>query len=122
MKNYEIQKLNTIEDYSYVIYSTSHVNPVKELKNIAEDLKSHFKVKGKVLFDLLLSNGVSSNRFMEAEFDGIAFNRTSFKTLQSVNKVIKEESSEFYQKNLEFVENSVLPNAHQFLIKKGKLI
>ncbi|MGG0569098.1 type II toxin-antitoxin system RnlB family antitoxin [Priestia megaterium] len=122
MKNYEIQELNVIEGYSHVIYSTSHVNPVKELKEIAEDLKSHFEVKGKVLFDLLLSNGVSSNRFLEAEFDGLAFNRSSFKSLNDVNQLIKKESSEFYQKNLDFVENSVLPNVHQFLIKKGKLI
>ncbi|MDD0822344.1 type II toxin-antitoxin system RnlB family antitoxin [Bacillus cereus] len=120
MKNYQLQKSCEIEQYPYIVYSVSYISPIEELPDIAEELKNHFQ--GKVLFDLLLSNGISSNRFLEAEFDGVTFNYSSFKSLSNVNELIKKGSSMFYQSNIEFLENSVLPNAHQFLVKKGKLI
>lgn len=120
MKNYQLQKNYETEQYPYIVYSVSYISPIEELPDIAEELKNHFQ--GKVLFDLLLSNGVSSNRFLEAEFDGSAFNYSSFKSLSNVNDLVKKGSSIFYQSNVEFLENSVLPNAHQFLVKKGKLI
>lgn len=120
MKNYEIQKLNNDFEYPYVIYSTSYINPIEDLNNIEEDLKWNFK--GKVIFDLLLSNGVSSNRFIEAEFDGDKFNYNSFKSLKDVDTLVVQKSSDFYQRNLSLLKNSVLPKSHQFLIEKGKLI
>lgn len=119
MKNYEIQKLN-YDDYPYVVYSTSYVNPIEDIGYIEEELKLLFK--GKVIFDLLLSNGISSNRFVEAEFDGDKFKYTSFKALNNVDTGIVKESSDFYRKHSALLENSVLPNAHQFLIKKGRIL
>jgi hypothetical protein len=119
MKNYEIHK-NKIGDYPFVIFSTSYVSPIENIMDIEQELGFHFK--GKVLFDLLLSNGVSSNRFVEADYDGEKFDYSSFKTLNQVGLEIKKESSEFYRTHTEFLTNSILPNAHQFLIKKGKLI
>lgn len=120
MKEYEIQKNSNIEEYSFVIFSTSYVSPIERLREIEKELNSLFK--GKVLFDLLLSNGVSSNRYVEAVFNGQNFEYTSFKSLINVEMQLKRESTNFYRNHSEFLENSVLPNAYQYLIKKGKVL
>ncbi|MGZ0086851.1 type II toxin-antitoxin system RnlB family antitoxin [Caldibacillus thermoamylovorans] len=118
MKNYEIQELHNYQMYPFVVFSTSYVNPLEDIESIQEELKNRFK--GKVLFDLLLSNGNSSNRYLEAEFNGFQFVPSSFKVLEKVDAFIKETTSMFYQNHPDYLANSVLPNAHQFLIKKGK--
>ncbi|PWW26628.1 RnlB antitoxin of RnlAB toxin-antitoxin system [Cytobacillus oceanisediminis] len=118
MKNYEIQKVD-YHEYPYVIFSTSYVNPIEDIDDIEEELKPLFK--GKVVFDLLLSNGFTSNRFVEAEFDGTRFNHSSFKALKDVNDCIIKEASHFYSSHSGLLKNGILSNAHQFLIKKGKM-
>lgn len=118
MKNYEIQKVD-YQEYPYVIFSTSYVNPIEDIDDIEEELKPLFK--GKVVFDLLLSNGLTSNRFVEAEFDGTRFNHASFKALKDVNDLIIREATNFYSIHSELLKNGILSNAHQFLIKKGRM-
>lgn len=118
MKNYEIQELHNYQMYPFVVFSTSYVNPLEDIECIQEELKNRFK--GKVLFDLLLSNGNSSNRYLEAEFNGFQFVPSSFKVLEKVDAFIKEITGMFYQNHPDYLSNSVLPNAHQFLIKRGK--
>lgn len=120
MKNYEIQKVDNPEGYPFVVFSTSYVSPIEGISEIEGELENNFR--GKVLFDLLLSNGLSSNRFLEADFDGKHFDYTSFKTLLEVNIEVRKELTEFYQKNVEYLKNSVLPNAHQYLIRNGKIL
>jgi len=120
MKNYEIKKIENIGEYLFVIFSTSYVSPVEKIMDIEHELKSH--CKGMVLFDLLLSNGISSNRFMEAYFDGKHFNLSSFKTLKQVDICIKEKTIEYYRANTLLLENSILPNAYQYLIINGKMM
>lgn len=120
MKEYEIQKNSNIEEYSFVIFSTSYVSPIERLREIEKELNSLFE--GKVLFDLLLSNGVSSNRYVEAFFNGHNFEYTSFKSLSNVKIELKKESTNFYRNHSELLKNSVLPNAYQYLIKKGKVL
>ncbi len=117
MKNFEIQKLHN-SVYPYLILATSYVNPLSNLDDIESVLKP--EDAGKVIFDLLLANGVSSNRYMEAEFDGDRFDFTSFRPLEEVDTHIKEQSGEFYRKNEDLLDNSVLPRSHRFLLKKGK--
>lgn len=120
MKNYEIQRFDNIGEYPFVIFSTSYVSPIETIMDIEQDLEALFK--GKVLFDLLLSNGVSSNRYLEANFDGKQFDYSSFRSINEIDTEIKKESCEFYRKNKGLLENSILPNAYQYLIKKGKIL
>lgn len=120
MKNYQIQKVENIANYPFVVYSTSYVSPIEAITDIEHELQSQFR--GKILFDLLLSNGVSSNRFIEANFDGDHFDYSSFKSLILVDGEIKKKLIEFYKKNTVLLENSVLPNAYQYLIKNGKVL
>ncbi len=117
MKTFEIRKLNGT-DYSYLVLSTSYVNPIENLSEIEKNLEDSLRIK--VLFDLLLSNGNSTNRFIEGIFDGKRF--IDFKVCENVDSDIKKESGKYYQENLELLHNSVLSGPQRFLISKGKVL
>ncbi|GIO06267.1 hypothetical protein J31TS6_22950 [Brevibacillus reuszeri] len=119
MKTYEIEKLND-PNYSYLILSTSYISPIDALDCIENSLRTNYA--GKVIFDLLLTNGNVKNRFIEAFFDGIKFDSNSFKIFDKAGIDIKNVSSKFYMTHKEYLSNSVLPRAHQFLIAKGKVL
>jgi hypothetical protein len=118
MKNYELQKL-PVCSYPYIVLSTSYRNPLEEISTIENELKNNFK--GRVIFDLLLSNDYSSNRFLEAEFDGMHFKYTSFKPVECVDKIIKDIARDYYQKNMGYVNESILSDPYKFLVEKGQI-
>nr|WP_172635717.1 type II toxin-antitoxin system RnlB family antitoxin [Desulfobacter postgatei] len=77
---------------------------------------------GNILLDLLLSNGYDRDRFYEIFFDGKKLN---FQTLLNVTKVseeLKQVSGEYYSRNSEILDNSVLTKPQRFLIKKKRLL
>lgn len=119
MTTYQIKKINNTNYYSYLIFSTSYLNPLDNLCDIETDLKG--TNPGKVLFDLLLFNGFSSNRYIEAYFNGKHFVLSSFRPVK-VDSNIKKESGSFYQKNRELLNNSILLNSQSFMVKKGKAL
>ncbi|HGI1702963.1 TPA: type II toxin-antitoxin system RnlB family antitoxin, partial [Streptococcus pyogenes] len=71
MKRYHI--LNLKSDSCKVVVATSYVSPLSQVYAIANELKS-VDYKGEVIFDLVLSNGFSSNRFLKTDFDGNQLN------------------------------------------------
>jgi hypothetical protein len=115
MKTFEIKE--STNEYPIVIYSLSYVSPLGSLPIIEKELESY---RGKVLFDLLMCNGLASNRFIVADYDGDKFDVGSF-TITQVGTSIKKESLSFYMTDPSLLENSVLPRPHQFLIKKGRI-
>lgn len=119
MRTFEIRKINDLNAYSSLIFSTCYLNPLDNLCEIEEILKS--QGQGKVLFDLLLSNGNTSNRFIEAVFDGEKFITSSFKIPKCIDKSIKELSSQYYKDNEQFWNSNIVSNAFKFLLKKGKV-
>ena len=119
MNKFELKELSALE-YSYLLISKSFLSTLDELNCIEGNLKG--KVYGKVIIDLLLSNGLSSNRFMEAYYDGNKFDYSSFRIANNVSEDLKIISSEYYKNHPEEVRNSVLPNAHKFLILKGRIM
>lgn len=116
MQNYELQKLNS-SIYSYLILSKNYINPLEEIKDIELSLKGNNQIK--IMFDLLLSNGNTSNRFIEATYDGE--NLKDFKLCEDVDNSIRSLSKRFYISNINLLENSVLNKSQQTLIKQGKL-
>jgi hypothetical protein len=84
--------------YRFVIFATSGINPLSDLSAIEKEL---IKRDGpcNVLFDLLLSNGETSNRYITAFFDGTRFSRETFKTLHSVPKEFKKIARGYYARN-----------------------
>lgn len=118
MKSFEMQRLH-VGSYPYLVLSTSFESPLDEIELIENELKNCSA--GKVIFDLVLTNGLSSNRFIEAEFDGDHIKHSSFRPVQIVEDSVKKVSSKFYQLHSDYVEKSILPNPHKFLLKKGKI-
>ncbi|ONN64049.1 hypothetical protein BTM36_24020 [Herbaspirillum sp. VT-16-41] len=71
MKRYHILDLKS--DSCKVVVATSYVSPLSQVYAIALELKS-IGYQGDVIFDLVLSNGFSSNRFLKTDFDGEQLN------------------------------------------------
>ena len=118
---FELQKINQPSVYSFLILSTSYFNPLDDLGQLEEELRVSLgdNFLGKILFDLLLSNGNSSNRFIEATFNGKAFDYSSFKIPSNVDLKIKKLSSSYYSNNELFNNSAIVSDSFKFLLKKG---
>lgn len=119
MNNYKIKEINDSK-YKSIIFSTDYISPIEELDEIEINLKS-CNYLGHIIFDLLLVNGNSQNRFMEVFFDGNKFDRSSFKIARKLSADINTASTDFYSNNLAMIEKSRLPNPIKFMIKKKRL-
>ena len=113
MKAYDIIEFKN--DYKYVVLATSYKNPMEELENIEDELKAK-EYSGKVLFDLLLCNGMNSSRFVEIKFNGKCFDLSSSITIKNPNNSIKEDIHQYFKDKPALLENSVLPKAQRYII------
>ena len=113
MKAYNIIEFKS--DYKYVILATSYENPIDELENIEDELEAK-EYSGKVLFDLLLCNGMNSSRFVEIKFNGECFDLSSSITIKNPNNSIKEDIHQYFKDKPALLENSVLPKAQRYII------
>ena len=119
MTTYKIVEApNTI--YPYIVFATSYQNPLDNKEAIEKDL-SRIGVKGKILFDLLLSHGNTPDRFFEAFFNGEKINEASIKNAGLMSDLIRKISLEFYSNEPQLLENSVLTKVQKFFIKRKKL-
>lgn len=118
MESYVIQKNINSETFDCIIFSTYYVSPVENLIEIEEQLKGK---RLTVLFDLLMSNGNSNNRYIVGEFNGTHFVYPSFRIITPEEKTIEiqKQSAEFYTKYSNYVEDSVLSQYQQNMIEKG---
>jgi len=118
MGSYVIQNEVNSETFDCMVFSTYYVSPVENLTEIEEELKGQ---RLTVLFDLLMSNGVTQNRYIVGEFNGAHFVYPSFLIITPEEKTleIQKQSAEFYTKFPDYVENSVLSQYQQNMIKKG---
>ncbi len=77
MTTYQIKEYpNQSRLYGIIVFSTCYISPIDEIDRIQEEIKGY---NGIVLFDLLMCNGFSSNRFIEGLYDGERFVRSTFK-------------------------------------------
>lgn len=119
-KRFDIKRTNA-DRYSYIVLSTSYMSPIEWVEELEACLMKEEYV-GNILLDLLLSNGYDRDRFYEIFFDGKKLN---FQTLLNVTKVseeLKQVSGEYYSRNPEILDNSVLTKPQRFLIKKKRLL
>jgi hypothetical protein len=100
---YQIQKVGEIA----LVFCTGYENPISKLQKIERDL-SNFT--GKVIFDLLLCNGNSSNRFAEAQISQGKVNRGSMKIVGrlDLDQSTVERIEKFYQGNGKLIEESLI--------------
>lgn len=100
--------------YEAIIFSTSFLSNISQKGEIMKIVQKN-QIKGCVLFDFLLANGNSFNRFLEVEFAENKIKKISIPV--NIDKEIKELSLEFYHKNIEKLDFALL---HPILIEKIK--
>jgi hypothetical protein len=115
-KSYSLSPLN-MGPYAYISFSLTSERLDDYYSELENELKQ-LAVKGKVLLDLLSSNGVKAQRFVSLYFDGNHFSYSSFENIESVSDDIESISHSFYKEHLYAVENSVLTKPQKFLFKK----
>ena len=116
MRNFELIKRGNC----MFVQSLNYNNPINDLNEISKELVlSDFE--GSVVFDLLLTNGNSSGRFLISSFYNKRFEMKSFKKT-IVAKQIRKEIIIYYKKNRHYLSNSVLsPNTIEMIIKEEYL-
>jgi len=115
-KSYNLKKISNTE-CQYIIFSVDYHRIEDYISDLSKEL-SRRSYSGMVIFDLLLSNGLNSDRYIKAIFDGNKFLLQTMETIDNVDKQIEKISSKFYQCKPEYLENSVLTRAQKFLIKR----
>lgn len=68
---------------------------------------------GEVIFDLLISNGLSHNRFVSLKFDNDKFIYSTVKELKQVDDDVLDYTNNFYKKHKEYIHNSILPRTEK---------
>jgi hypothetical protein len=112
----ELYQIQRISDQVVMIFCTTYVNPISYLSVIEKDLNK-MDFSGKIIFDLLLSNGYSSNRFVQADVIEGAVRRCSMKVVESssLDKLFIERTYEFYKTHSYLVEsNSILLDEEKY--------
>ena len=118
MNNYKIITFQS--DERKLVLSTSYVSPLSSVFIISSELANE-SYQGEVLFDLLLSNGFSPNRFLSMQFDGTKFLPQTTKKVEKISKELLKEIYAFYYEHTEYVEQSSLPDVQKHLLKNNQI-
>jgi Antitoxin to bacterial toxin RNase LS or RnlA len=107
MDTKELYQIEKISDRIVVVFSTTYVNPISYLPTIEEDL-CEMDSSGKIIFDLLLSNGHSFNRFVEGAVCKGKVDRRSMKVVDSssLDNIIISKTDDFYKAHPLLVESN----------------
>lgn len=100
------------------VFATCAVSPLEALEDVEREL-SEKNVAGKVLFDLLLTNGNKANRYFVANFDGRKFDQKGFDSAMHQYEWFSSLSAEFLKGHYSEVDPSLLTGAMQFALRKG---
>lgn len=119
MNEYNILKINN-EDYKVIIFSNSYETPLLYLEDISNELKAQNLSNCKVVFDMLLCRGNTTERYTEAIFDGERFVNSSFKYIKVDKKnELRKIALDFFKSNISILENSILTSLQRKMINKG---
>ena len=112
MNNLEIEKLNNSK-YEYLVLFTSYADSLADISEIVKYLQKKNCVSGELLFDLLLVNGNSFNRFVEAYYDGRNLNPDTYNIVENIDSTIKNRTKLIIKRNMKYLSNSVLTNSEK---------
>ncbi|MBD2177979.1 type II toxin-antitoxin system RnlB family antitoxin [Pseudanabaena sp. FACHB-1998] len=103
---YEIERFS---NHTIIVFSMTYMNPISYLPTIEKDL-GKLDFSGKIIFDLLLSNGNSSNRFVEARVNKAKIDRRSMKVIgySSLEASFIKKTREFYKSHKSILDNSTI--------------
>lgn len=119
MKDYKIVSIN-YEDYDVIIYSEAQRHPLANIEEIEQDLRNLNLKVHKVLFDMILARGNTTDRFMKCYFNGESLEKSSIEVL-NINKkhYIRKLTANYLVDNKELVEKSILTSIQKKMILKG---
>lgn len=100
------------------VFATCSVSPMEALEDVEREL-SEKNVSGKVLFDLLLSNGNKANRYFVADFDGEKFDHAHFDSALHRYEALSTVSAKVLKGHYSEVDPSLLTPAMKFALRKG---
>lgn len=115
-------KILKIDHYNYnaIIFAETYETPFLYLDEISKVLKDNNIKNCKIIFDMLLSNGNTTERYAEAEFDDDEFDKTTFKYINVDKKnVLRKISLNFYKQNKNILQDSILNSLQIKMINKG---
>lgn len=115
MNKYQILKLNN-GPYDFLVIATSYENPLSSFKEIEEEINVD---RAKLLFDLTLINGLKKNRYIECDYKVGQNSQLDCSLVESIDEYIKSLSYDYFTKNDDIVQKSVIPNSLKFLLKSG---
>lgn len=119
MLNDHLYKMEQISNHLVIIFCATYINPISCLPSIEREL-SERSFSGTVLFDLLLSNGFSSNRFFQVEIKEGKIDRRYIKVVDvaSLDGKIIERVNLFYKRNVDLLRNNhiLLDEEKEFLL------
>ncbi|RPV49023.1 hypothetical protein IPC790_07445 [Pseudomonas aeruginosa] len=119
MINYLLEnvKIPSSNVQALVLASNPH-SPFESLPEIERSLSQN-KVKGKVLFDMLLANGSKQNRFFIVDFDGAHILLQTLSSADSHYEVFSRKSAAVLSRNFEKLNNVLLSGAMKYALMKG---
>ncbi|BBD68174.1 antitoxin RnlB [Nostoc commune NIES-4072] len=118
MQTQDLYQIEMICEQVVIIFCTTYKNPISYLPSIEQEL-SKINFSGKIIFDLLLSNGYSSNRFVEADVFEAQINRRSMKVIDfsKLDDFLIEKTHEFYKSHPYLLEtNSILLDEEKYYL------
>lgn len=103
----DLYQMEKISDRVVLIVCTTYENPISYLPVIEESLGS-IDFSGRIIFDLLLANGCSPNRFVEADMNMDRIDRRSMRVVDvfELDEIIVSKAHEFYVTNPNLVKNN----------------
>lgn len=114
MKHY-LLTFSPVKDVEALVFATSVERPNEYLSILAEELRKN-SISGRMIFDLLISNGPKSSRYFCADFDGFEFGR--MKPIKP-DASLKAVSMKFFACHMEEFDMSLLTPAMRYALKQG---
>ena len=104
--------------YDFLIIAESYENPLDSFEEVRKGLNVS---RAKLIFDLILINGVQRNRYIECVFNRASEVFSSCSVVDNVSESLRSESRNFFLENKHLIAASVLPKALKFLLCKGNV-
>jgi hypothetical protein len=116
--NFSIERINS-KKYACAVFATSYINPLHDARSIEKGLNKQQVQPGKVLFDLLLSNGENFNRFFEVYFDGSQLDMSNAQIVEP-DECTRKAVNAFYKGKARLISSGVLSPSQRFQFARGK--
>lgn len=92
----DIQRVSSTK---FIAYATSYLNPLSDMMEVSREISSIISSPCELLFDLLLANGDSFNRYAICKFDGKNILRESIDIIEEdqIDDTSKHRMVEYYR-------------------------